>query len=61
MLINTYLSEAVQSANVFFSSFFLLNERRREDLNNAKSGPSQMAFRWRADDGQTLDAWPNIE
>ena len=20
-----------------------------------------MAFRWRADDGQTLDAWPNIE
>ena len=47
----------------FFCLFFLVDEGI-EDLNTAINGPSlahkrntiEMAFRWRADDGQTLNA-----
>ena len=47
----------------FFISFISFNERRNY-LNASKSGPSsarqrnaiQMVFRWRADDGPTLNS-----
>ena len=48
---------------IYFIIFISFNERRN-DLNATKSGPSsarqrnaiQMVFRWRADDGPTLNS-----
>ena len=56
------LPEGYNSDNVFFFFFFFLI--MREDPNSTKRGPAsahqrnaiEMAFRWRADDGQTLNA-----
>ena len=47
-----------------FDNVFFLVDERREDANTAISGPSlahqrnatEMALRWRADDGPTLNA-----
>ena len=42
--------------NVFFLFFFLLDEGK-EDSNVTLNGPSfKWAFRWRADDGPTLNS-----
>ena len=58
--IQKVLPEGVQ----LYDNFFFLLCEGREDQNSTKSGPSsahqgnaiKMAFRWRADDGPTLNA-----
>ena len=57
-----FFQRGSNSDNVFF--FVFLVAEGKEDPNTTKSGPSSarqrsatlMAFRWRADDGPTLNA-----
>ena len=52
------------NSDIFFFFFLLLVDEGRDDHYTTKNGPSsayqrnaiEMAFRWRADDGPTLNA-----